>query len=85
MKNKLVILFIVLLLILGFNILSMFDIVPKKIANIIYIIFSIFPLYAPFLWCGGEKEKPLMKVQHEKKKQGIKYRTKQVTIVPTNL
>lgn len=45
MKNKLVILFIVLLLILGFNILSMFDIVPKKIANIIYIIFSIIGLF----------------------------------------
>ena len=45
MTNKLVILFVVLIAILGFNILSMLDVIPKKIANIVYIVFSIIGLF----------------------------------------
>lgn len=59
----------------------------EKIVNapLIYIILSIFPLYAPFLWRGREKEKSLMKAQQEKQNQGIKDIAKQLTVRSTNL
>jgi len=48
MNNKIIIIFIVMIGVLTFNILSIFDIIPNKIANIIYIIFSIIGLITIF-------------------------------------
>lgn len=44
MNNKVLIVVILLIVILSFNVLTIFEIVPKNISNVIYIVFSLIGL-----------------------------------------
>ncbi len=45
MNNKVLIVVILLIVILSFNVLTIFEIVPKNISNVIYILFSLIGLF----------------------------------------
>lgn len=45
MNNKILIVVILLIVILSFNVLTIFEIVPKNISNVIYIVFSLIGLF----------------------------------------